>query len=506
MVSVDDYNEVRDCIYKGELYSVRDNGAVMRHQREGMRARKVDNAWTFGKPNEKTGYMEIAGERVHRIVACAFHGNPPTEQHVVDHIDTNRRNNRPENLRWLTRLENILLNDITRKKIEYYCGSVESFLEDPSQLIGLEDVDKNLGWMRTVSQEEAENTLRNWKSLIERPKVIHESNNPISDWIFGKSMQSPSLDLQSEESYTTIQEDVSEFSKQTDEIQQQKQDKRRQEAAEQNKEKSERIHTLKEFIISLANNHGWSVEKNVTGNGWKADIVLNGSNSRVGLMLFKTTRKLKETESAMRAEGVKAYWLGCEQYNIINRDLMPCFDVKISPSSIDVELSKDKMVSLDTFLFAMMSNRLLKENFITVKKVKVRFISTQCYWCEAKHYLFMVNGVICDEFPSLVLDVLNSQIPINVFQPEIVKGVKSFLIENPNLNYPMGVIKERFSRTRNEKYLSFGCPQCDGLVGDYYLNEVLLDYMYEKDDEHVHIIDLEEPGFKLEYIHWVIVK
>ena len=26
-------------------------------------------------------------------------GNPPTEQDVIDHIDTNRRNNRPENLR-----------------------------------------------------------------------------------------------------------------------------------------------------------------------------------------------------------------------------------------------------------------------------------------------------------------------------------------------------------------------------------------------------------------------
>ena len=118
MVSVDEYNETKDCIYKDEHYSVRDNGAVMRHPREGKRLRKDDNVWTFGKPNEKTGYMEIAGQRVHRIVAFAFLGDPPTEQHVVDHIDTNRRNNRPENLRWLTRLENALNNPITRARIE----------------------------------------------------------------------------------------------------------------------------------------------------------------------------------------------------------------------------------------------------------------------------------------------------------------------------------------------------------------------------------------------------
>ena len=101
MVSIDDYNEVKECDYKEEHYSARDNGAVMRHPREGKRIRKDDNVWTFGKP-------------VHRIVAFAFHGNPPTDQHVVDHIDTNRRNNRPENLRWLTRLENALNNPITR--------------------------------------------------------------------------------------------------------------------------------------------------------------------------------------------------------------------------------------------------------------------------------------------------------------------------------------------------------------------------------------------------------
>ena len=155
MVSIDEYNEVKDCIYKDEHYSARDNGAVMRHQREGMRVRKDDNVWTFGKPNDKTGYMEIAGQRVHRIVAFAFLGNPPTDQHVVDHIDTNRRNNRPENLRWLTRLENALNNPITRARIENLCGSIEVFLADPSVLRGHERIDPNFSWMRAVSPEEA---------------------------------------------------------------------------------------------------------------------------------------------------------------------------------------------------------------------------------------------------------------------------------------------------------------------------------------------------------------
>ena len=182
MVSVDEYNETKDCIYKDEHYSVRDNGAVMRHPREGKRLRKDDNVWTFGKPNEKTGYMEIAGQRVHRIVAFAFLGDPPTEQHVVDHIDTNRRNNRPENLRWLTRLENALNNPITRARIENLCGSIEVFLADPSVLRGHEKIDPNFNWMRTVSPEEARVSLErltNWAKEHPKPQ-----GGSLGEWVF----------------------------------------------------------------------------------------------------------------------------------------------------------------------------------------------------------------------------------------------------------------------------------------------------------------------------------
>ncbi|MBD8489191.1 HNH endonuclease [Echinicola sp. CAU 1574] len=61
--------------------------------------------------------MYHSSETVHRIVVTAFHGVQPSESHVIDHIDTNKRNNRLENLRWVTRLENILLNPITLSRI-----------------------------------------------------------------------------------------------------------------------------------------------------------------------------------------------------------------------------------------------------------------------------------------------------------------------------------------------------------------------------------------------------
>lgn len=182
---LNDYTDIKECIYKGEYYTVRDNGAVLRHSRDGKRKRKIDNIWTFGKANKQTGYMEIGSERVHRIVAYAFLGEPPTPQHVVDHIDTNRRNNRPQNLRWLTKLENVLNNPITKKKIEYLCGSIEEFINNPYLIQEFANDNPNFEWMRTVTIEEAKAA---YERLLSWEKSSSNSNNfsnqTLGEWIY----------------------------------------------------------------------------------------------------------------------------------------------------------------------------------------------------------------------------------------------------------------------------------------------------------------------------------
>ena len=46
--------------------------------------------------------------RVSRLVCSSYHGPAPFEGAVVDHIDGNKHNNRPDNLEWVTQAENLL--------------------------------------------------------------------------------------------------------------------------------------------------------------------------------------------------------------------------------------------------------------------------------------------------------------------------------------------------------------------------------------------------------------
>lgn len=190
-ISVDDFKTEVFCFYKNERYSVRDNGAVLRHQLNEKRQRPTDNNWTFGKLNISTGYLEIASVRIHRIVATAFLGEAPTKEHVVDHIDTNKQNNRPENLRWVTRLENILLNPITARRIEIICGSIEAFLADPSKFRD-KFQDPNYEWMCTVSIQEAQASKERLLAWAKSDKPLQ--GGTLGEWLYNRSLSNQFTD------------------------------------------------------------------------------------------------------------------------------------------------------------------------------------------------------------------------------------------------------------------------------------------------------------------------
>lgn len=91
-----------------KIHKIRENCTMLCRERimKPYESRGGYLSITLCKDKRKKGYL------IHKIVALSFIPNPENKP-FVDHIDTNRKNNMVENLRWCTTKENAA-NPITR--------------------------------------------------------------------------------------------------------------------------------------------------------------------------------------------------------------------------------------------------------------------------------------------------------------------------------------------------------------------------------------------------------
>lgn len=105
---------------KYEGYCVTKNGTVLSFRKPAAKSapeKRVDYTRApkvLSAKIDKDGYLEIClsvnctriYKKVHQLICEVFHGARPSDGFVVDHINRNRQDNRPENLRWLHVSEN----------------------------------------------------------------------------------------------------------------------------------------------------------------------------------------------------------------------------------------------------------------------------------------------------------------------------------------------------------------------------------------------------------------
>ncbi len=361
-----------ECEFEGRKYSVRDNGAVYRHSKEGKKPSPLDCEWTFGKEDRVTHAMKIGTHNIHRIVAEAFQLPNKGFYCIVDHIDGNKKNNSPCNLRWITRAMKALENPQIKQKVIEACGSVEEYLNNPALLYGHEYMDKNFYWMRKLSKEEAKG--------IEPSEVIRPE-----DTVIGR------------------------LNKQEEEFQ-----KKQEESAKE--ELIEIYPRAQEILSRLASKYVGM------------DVFNKGNDPIVASKMREASKHLE--------------W-------------------KIRNST---------------------------DGYITITAVDICFFTKECWKCHLPYDAYFVVRLglgpnrLMTAFPSM----------INPLDPTIVNAVKKYLQDHPELHYLMGEIKSRHSSVVDDNYISFGCPHCDAIYGDYYLSDDIMEEVYYFREEDVHHIVFDE--------------
>ena len=91
--------------YEG-LYKISSKGRVYGVKHDRFRKLNKNRLGYFYVDLWKNGKQHAF--TVHKLVALAFIGKPPTNAHVVNHIDGNKQNNNIENLEYITQRENVI--------------------------------------------------------------------------------------------------------------------------------------------------------------------------------------------------------------------------------------------------------------------------------------------------------------------------------------------------------------------------------------------------------------
>lgn len=119
------------------------------------------------------------------------------------------------------------------------------------------------------------------------------------------------------------------------------------------------------------------------------------------------------------------------------------------------------------------------ETKLSIKEIEVFFFTDRCYRCGEEIGCYSVekittkDGTILKATPSMSFD--NDL----MFNDEIVRLIRLYLEDHPELNIKIGQIKKRFSNAIGDSYTSFGCPDCDALLGNWYLYEAYIEYNYD---------------------------
>lgn len=481
---INEFTVEKKCEYKGEKYSVRDNGAVMRHAREGKKLRELDNCWTFGKKDEKTGYMYVNSHRVHIIVATAFYGEHDSKVYVVDHKDTNRCNNRSENLRWFTKLENALNNEYTRKKIEFLCGSIEAFIENPSILNTIPNLDPDISWMRTVTKEEAaycKAHLDEWQKMENRPR--YDSNRKIGQWIYKPVQTNREINRIDSSPKENIKQESGIVIK----------------GVKDNLFDVIDTTTIGDIITLVCQRKGWNLQTELKGRGWRADFLITFNDKKVVFNNYLPPSKAQKISDKLQSEGTDVCWVGTKK--MVNNNINCIFYEKKM-----VHLSESFKINAEEFVAAFVEGRIRTESTFTAKYIYLYYWWHRCARCgkPIPAYLIKkyesVEGMVVDHEDIYNHDEIKW---LTEFDTAIIKKANEYCEENKDFEIKRFSIKERFSKTMQESYMSFGCLHCDTIYGSHHYQNDYAGLIYDDNPSKLIRLDIEDMDFVIPFKHWV---
>lgn len=260
---------------------------------------------------------------------------------------------------------------------------------------------------------------------------------------------------------------------------------------------------------------------------WIADVLVEKDNKKIAFEVQWSPQTLDETirrQKKYKESNVKGLWL-LKQIQLPISKSVPAFRLRLNKEANNFEVlvpspqynseyirQKEKdssyywqqIVPLKKFISGAISGKLRFAPTIGIKlPVDIYTAPSKCWKCKKETNIILSINFI----PSKRLKG-HADFSTSIYAFDSVTGlsaISELLPSEKLIQYKIGAVKPRYSKTVGDKYLSNGCFHCDALQGQFYDHDLFYDAEISFSNEIVltqELIDLLEENKDSIYRWW----
>ena len=240
----------------------------------------------------------------------------------------------------------------------------------------------------------------------------------------------------------------------------------------------------KNDIALACRDAGYEAITEASGDGWRADVLATkGDNIRIAFEVQWSRQTLEITKARQeryKVSGVRCCWFfkTPPSGHQASGDL-PLFKLEVTDDTTSVIFARKDYefvyhelprIPLSEFVADLLGRKLHFCDVMTssyIQDVKILFSQTPCWKCKKPYHVYYMSNLKSDCGIEFYNDSLWQDEKV-YFAPEIQAVVRAFMKTDKGRHIQLGTIKKRYSKTVKGSYLSFGCPHCDAICGDWF--------------------------------------
>lgn len=266
---------------------------------------------------------------------------------------------------------------------------------------------------------------------------------------------------------------------------------------------------VQQQIVEICQGLGLEARAEYKGKDWRADIMVLCRGNRYAFEIQtspQTLKRTKERQEKYKRDGVVGCWLFEKEPAKFLSEMedLPIFKLEIEDNNIYVSLKGRKTLPLHTFIADFINGRIkFSRTLNPLPYMEIKFLEMPCWKCGTINHIHYVaplksacNTIIRQEEAMWCSDKYS-------LRPEILNKIREYANTEKGRHLNPAVVKERFSKTVGQSYMSFGCSACDSIFGDFYVHELLIENLYDDDSVDTLKIDVDFPmDLRQDIPHW----